>query len=365
MATIAEQLTSLANTKTAIKDAIVAKGVAIADIDPFSAYPAKIGQISGGGAPATKYGVSIDNILGDVDADGSYKSPAGDFVLDLTGVKSIKRSDDNSNKGFNSLFYNEDRCVAVIGNDLIDSNLRDCFYNVCALDTRLSVFEFNSIETIVAQSMFGACNNYGNSKLVPHFNKLKSIKSYSATFDSAFSSAKIEPDETFPSLEYVSGTMQFNNFRKLSEGDVVVFSRIRTIVGATSAYSSTFGSIYTKNLIWKFPNATEFTGYIWYISTSYPGEIHFAAANQAALEACDGYANKWGNAGATIYFDLMLSITVDGVVYSRKHTIGGYTSWESDSGGIVYTNATSEPAVDTPVYSDAGTTQVGTVSGVA
>ena len=49
----------------------------------------------GGGGAATKFGVSIDNILGDVDADGSYKSPAGDFVLDLTGVKSIKRSDDN------------------------------------------------------------------------------------------------------------------------------------------------------------------------------------------------------------------------------------------------------------------------------
>ena len=50
MATIAEQLTSLANTKAAIKDAIIAKGVAVADTDPFSAYAGKIGQISGGGA---------------------------------------------------------------------------------------------------------------------------------------------------------------------------------------------------------------------------------------------------------------------------------------------------------------------------
>lgn len=56
MATIAEQLTSLANTKTAIKNAIVAKGVAVADTDPFSAYAGKIGQISGGGgAPAEEW----------------------------------------------------------------------------------------------------------------------------------------------------------------------------------------------------------------------------------------------------------------------------------------------------------------------
>ena len=49
MATIAEQLTSLANTKTAIKDAIVAKGVSVADTDTFASYADKIGQISGGG----------------------------------------------------------------------------------------------------------------------------------------------------------------------------------------------------------------------------------------------------------------------------------------------------------------------------
>ena len=50
MATIAEQLTSLANTKAAIKQSIIDKGVQVADTDPFSAYPAKIGQISGGPA---------------------------------------------------------------------------------------------------------------------------------------------------------------------------------------------------------------------------------------------------------------------------------------------------------------------------
>ena len=55
MATIAEQLTSLANTKTAIKDAIVAKGVAVADTDPFSAYAGKIGQISGCGGGSTEW----------------------------------------------------------------------------------------------------------------------------------------------------------------------------------------------------------------------------------------------------------------------------------------------------------------------
>jgi len=55
MATIAEQLTSLANTKTAIKQAIVDKGVQVADDTPFSGYAAKIGEISGGGGATDEW----------------------------------------------------------------------------------------------------------------------------------------------------------------------------------------------------------------------------------------------------------------------------------------------------------------------
>ena len=46
--TIADQLTLLGNTKTAIRDAIEAKGVAVGAI-PFANYPGKIAQISSGG----------------------------------------------------------------------------------------------------------------------------------------------------------------------------------------------------------------------------------------------------------------------------------------------------------------------------
>ena len=51
MTTIAEKLTLLSSTKTAIAQAIEAKGVTIGSI-PFADYPAKISQISGGAAPA-------------------------------------------------------------------------------------------------------------------------------------------------------------------------------------------------------------------------------------------------------------------------------------------------------------------------
>jgi len=51
MGTIAEKLSRLAQTKTEIKAAIVAKGVNVADADTFATYPAKIAAIPTGSTP--------------------------------------------------------------------------------------------------------------------------------------------------------------------------------------------------------------------------------------------------------------------------------------------------------------------------
>ena len=107
MATIAEQLTSLANTKTAIKDAIVAKGVAVADTDPFSAYAGKIGQISGGGeTPAEEWQPNpnwwdIKKILEEDTRDYAGKvgvilynfNDVSDFELSSSGMTAVATSD--------------------------------------------------------------------------------------------------------------------------------------------------------------------------------------------------------------------------------------------------------------------------------
>ena len=49
MATIAENLKSISDSKAAIKTAIIAKGVAISDSDAFAAYANKISSITAGG----------------------------------------------------------------------------------------------------------------------------------------------------------------------------------------------------------------------------------------------------------------------------------------------------------------------------
>lgn len=70
--TISDKLTYLEGTKSAIKDAIVAKGVAVSDSDTFRSYADKIGQISGGG------GGNIN--LNDYGLTFAYSSPTANQV---------------------------------------------------------------------------------------------------------------------------------------------------------------------------------------------------------------------------------------------------------------------------------------------
>lgn len=64
--------TTLTEAFSNIADAIRAKGVT-GTMTPLE-MPTKIGSISGGGS---KYGLTMDNILGDVDQNGQLQQPTG------------------------------------------------------------------------------------------------------------------------------------------------------------------------------------------------------------------------------------------------------------------------------------------------
>ena len=103
-------------------------------------------------------------------------------------------------------------------------------------------------------------------------------------------------------------------------------------------------------------------------------ELHFRADTQEKIEAANRYSSKFGATNATIYFDLIGTITVNGVAYARDEKqsirvdkVKTFVAWKDENENVIYTSYenNTEPAVGTPVYSDAGTTQVGTVEGVA
>lgn len=295
MATIAEQLTSLANTKTAIKDAIVAKGVSVADTDTFASYADKIGQIeTGGGGEVvnkTKFGMTIDELLGDVDADGVYTLPTTPLSINLSGVKSVPA---------NSFYYAfPGKYVAeLIANDVVFVGASGFMDALFSAKGNIKI-RFDSLEEVTSDNAFSNMCNYGSTTLDVVFSKLKRVLANNA-FNGAFGNAKVIPDEVFPVLEEVSGNNAFSQFRSVSSTDIIKFSALKKITGANSAYSATF-QVYSA-VVWHFPSVTEISGYVFYSSGA--KEIHFAAANQAAIEACPNYDIKWGATNATIYFDL-------------------------------------------------------------
>lgn len=322
MATIAEQLTSLANTKAAIKQSIIDKGVSVADTDPFSAYPAKIGQISGGGgAPATKFGVSIDNLLGNVDENGVLQFPTELFVFDGSGIKDF---------GHRTMFYK-------------------FYYN----DSLTSV-SFPDLETIsqnyTCSNAFESCWRLTNTGL----QNLKTI-SGSGTCTGMYKECSALTSTGLDNLESITGNAACQTMFYSCAGLVRVDFPKLTVVSDTNAMGK-------NTATGMFRNCTNLA------------EMHFRADAQTLIESLAGYATKFGATNCTIYFDLIGTITVDGVAYARDEKqsirvdgVKTFVGWKDVNNNVVYTSYANnaEPAVGTVVYSDQGTTQVGTVSEVA
>lgn len=84
---------------------------------------------------------------------------------------------------------------------------------------------------------------------------------------------------------------------------------LTSITGSTSAGTSNpcYWMAYGYCTKLYFPAVTNITGKFLFGAATYSNriqEIHFAASNQAAIEATAGYDTKWGATNATIYFDL-------------------------------------------------------------
>ena len=377
MGTIAEKLTYLNDTKTAIKNAVVAKGVSVSDTDTFRSYADKIGQISGGSAPATKFGVSFDNLLGNVDANGVYQLSDAPFTFDATSIKELPElSPDLFMYKFYRLpltgtvdFSNYTHGTVAAGiyqyftqafsytgvQKLITPRERDGAFNMQFYQSFQHCDALKEIvfsNPIIASNVFGFveafqyCDFSGASI---NFDIITSIGPHG--FYGAFKYCKLPVEIRFTNLTEITNKYALREAFAQTTGCKRYF-----FPSLTSVTSDAFGS--SPRLTWY--NATDVE------------EIHFRADMQATIEAVTEYSSKFGATNCTIYFDLIGTITVNGVAYSRNEPnsirVDGtntFVAWKDASNNIVYTAATAEPAVDTPVYSDAGITQVGTVSEVA
>ena len=88
MGTITDKLNKLAETKSAIKTAIVNKGVSISDSDTFASYADKISSISGGGGTPTEgiYGVFIYDTNGNLTKPEEWDTANNDLAVGVAVI---------------------------------------------------------------------------------------------------------------------------------------------------------------------------------------------------------------------------------------------------------------------------------------
>lgn len=330
-----------------------------------------------------KFGVSIDNLLGEVDENGTYNfgrlggASVDKFVFDGSGIKKVGWAalhyaftnnagisealfpdlEEIDTYGFRHAF-SETSITRITFGKVKVINANQALYNMASalsnMNTRLTELPIKNVEELSGLSVAESAFRGGFDGKATELYNLRIINGVRACYEMLGNNTFLE-DIQLDSLETISGDSacqkMFGHCQDLKK------AYFYSLTSVTPANALGLGTDWESGI------------FAWSDGLK---EIHFRADAKATIEALDGYATKFGAYYATIYFDLIGTITVNGVAYSRNEPnsirVDGnktFVAWKDASNNIVYTNATSEPAVDTPVYSDAGTTQVGTVSAVA
>lgn len=319
-----------------IADAIRAKTGSEATYKPSEMADA-ISKIQG--SEQTRFSQSLDTLVGDADSNGKLSvQKAG--VVSFSGVRNVAL---NALRG--RFAYRQD-VTGVEFPDLEQLSESNALYQMFASNAKMGTISFPKLMYVTAASAMDSMFYQTNVSLMdfPELEKITGDYAFSNTFNRiwrvdgfpklylisgdhamwrAFQYCGNFGDDLFPALEtidcssssLVSGSQLEGLSNNITELRFPILWRIRANGPATSA---PFGSLSSLVRIY-LPELR-------ILSTNYTGsgsvsdeairnmfrncpkltEIHFGAANQAAVEAMPGYDTLWGlGAGnATVYFDL-------------------------------------------------------------
>ena len=255
--------------------------------------------------PKTKFGISVDAFLGDVDENGVYQIPTEPFTLDLSSIKSLPY--------YYGLYYKFCRTsvsgtltIGLEGDLSSRGAMYSCFYNC----TGLTSINLSSLTTVSGSSSMYSCFQNCDGLTSIDFSSLTTVSGSNALqycFDGCTGLTSVN----LSSLTTVSGNYALQSCFDGCTGLTSVNLSSLTTVSGSGALQSCFDHC-TKLSTISFPVLTSVVNNS-FGSASYNyifngckalTEIHFRADMQATIEAMTGYANKWGATNATIYFDL-------------------------------------------------------------
>lgn len=278
-----------------------------------------VGTGSGGGGASSKYGIGIDDLLGDVSSDTLNVPTGGNVDLTISGfkklaqyalyykfvrntrIKSVTFSDLEQAATSYAMQYAFYYCTSIQTADfskLTTINGSSAFGNVFYGCSALKTVDLSALETVNTSScMQYAFYNCSNLESID-FSALKTIGSSSTAsannrhFYYAFNGCTKLTELRFPELTaiYCNGNgTTYGSFANNTKVKKLYFPKLTTMTWS-SAYTNANKAQPIENM---FYGCTDLT------------EIHFALTNKTAVESITGYSTKWAApANCSILFDL-------------------------------------------------------------
>ena len=291
---------------------VVAEDV-LADKVCYSNGTRIVGTGTGGGG--TKYNCDVEDFLGDTDSSGQLQLVTGNNKdLVLSEVKSLVAY------ALMYKFYRNGALKSVEFPALTTCSTSSCMNYAFANSTNIVTASFPALTTISASCWSYTFNGCTKLKTVD-LSGLESITGTTAmqyafggctALESVdFSSLKVIGNSTTTSTNYRQFYYTFQNCSKLTSLEFPSLEAIYCNGTANNQGTFAYNNKITKIYLPKVTYIGKTSGYsnetagnnIFY-SCSALAEIHFGAENQASIEACTGYATKFGRSAAQIYFDL-------------------------------------------------------------
>ena len=306
--TIASEITRINNNIASAYTECNSKGATMPATQNSANLATCISSITAGGGLGAVEGITREIV------NGVYQMPSSSFTFSLpstatdlgsyalyyafyhcTGLTSVDLSSLTTISGSHAMDTTFISCTGLTSVDLSSlTSIQGTYvmsnaFSECTGLTSVDLSNLTSIQGNNAMSYaFESCTNLTTVK----FDNLETIGSSTTADYGQLRGCFYDPDissMTFPKLKEIYCTISNANYGTFSDNcsiEKFYFPKLDTI-----SYAGGGSDVASKNI---------FSG------CDSLAELHFAAANQAAIEASPGYSTAWGRGAGnvTIYFDL-------------------------------------------------------------